>query len=40
MARGYNPENTKDYPESIKITSLFDLQKMIAESDKVISISR
>jgi tRNA 2-thiouridine synthesizing protein D len=40
MARGYTPENTKDYPESIKITSLFDLQKMIAESDKVISITR
>jgi tRNA 2-thiouridine synthesizing protein D len=40
MARGYNPENNKDYPESIKITSLYDLEKMIAESDKVISITK
>jgi tRNA 2-thiouridine synthesizing protein D len=40
MARGYNPENTKDYPEAIKITSLYDLQKMIGESDKTISITR
>jgi tRNA 2-thiouridine synthesizing protein D len=40
MARGYNPENTRDYPETIKITSLYDLQKMIAESDKIISVTR
>jgi tRNA 2-thiouridine synthesizing protein D len=40
MARGYNPENTVDYPGSIKITSLYDLQKMIDESDKIISLTR
>ena len=40
MARGYCPENTKDYPEAIKITSLHDFQRMIAESDRVISITR
>jgi tRNA 2-thiouridine synthesizing protein D len=40
MARGYRPEDTIDYPESIKITSLYDFQKMIAESDRVISITR
>jgi sulfur relay (sulfurtransferase) complex TusBCD TusD component (DsrE family) len=40
MARGYDPENTTDYPQAIKITSLYDLQKMIAESDKIISITR
>jgi sulfur relay (sulfurtransferase) complex TusBCD TusD component (DsrE family) len=40
MARGYSPDDTIDYPESIKITSLHDFQKMIAESDRVISITR
>lgn len=40
MARGYHPEKTKDYPESIRITSLYDLQKMIEQSDKAICISR
>jgi tRNA 2-thiouridine synthesizing protein D len=39
-ARGYNPENTTDYPDQIKISSLYELQEMIAESDKVISLSR
>lgn len=40
MARGYNPEDNRDYPKSIKITSLYDFQKMIAESDRVISLTR
>ncbi|MDD4652174.1 MAG: DsrE family protein [Methanothrix sp.] len=40
MARGYCPEDCKDYPDSIKITSLYDFQMMIAESNRVISITR
>lgn len=40
MSRGYDPENAIDYPKSIKISSLYDLEKMIDESDKIISITR
>jgi tRNA 2-thiouridine synthesizing protein D len=39
-ARGYNPKNTDEYPDLIKISSLYDLQVMIAESDKVIALTR
>jgi tRNA 2-thiouridine synthesizing protein D len=39
-ARGYDPEHTQDYPDLIKITSLYDLQAMIAESDRVIALTR
>jgi tRNA 2-thiouridine synthesizing protein D len=39
-ARGYNPEHTQDYPDLIRITSLHELQEMIAESDKVIALTR
>jgi tRNA 2-thiouridine synthesizing protein D len=39
-ARGYNPENNQEYPGLIRITSLYELQEMIAESDKVISLTR
>jgi tRNA 2-thiouridine synthesizing protein D len=39
-ARGYSSNGTQDYPEGIKITSLYDLQEMIANSDKVIALSR
>jgi tRNA 2-thiouridine synthesizing protein D len=39
-ARGYTPENNRDYPDLIKISSLYDLQAMIAESDKVIALTR
>lgn len=40
VARGYDPQSTEDYPETIRITTLYDLQKMIAGSDKVISLAR
>lgn len=39
-ARGYSPGNPPDYPDLIRITSLYDLQAMIAESDKVIALTR
>lgn len=40
LARGYNPDNNVDYPPSIKMTSLKDLQEMVAESDRVITLTR
>ena len=39
-ARGYDPKNSDDYPDLIKISSLYDLQGMIAASDKVIALTR
>lgn len=42
-ARGYisnSTPSTPDYPDKIKITSLYDLQEMIANSDKVMALSR
>lgn len=39
-ARGYQEENNSEYPDLIKVSSLYDLQEMIAESDRVISITR
>jgi tRNA 2-thiouridine synthesizing protein D len=39
-ARGYQAENNCEYPDPIKISSLYDMQEMIAESDRVISITR
>jgi tRNA 2-thiouridine synthesizing protein D len=39
-ARGYVSNNMRDYPDEIKITSLYDLQDMISSSDKVISLTR
>ncbi len=42
-ARGYGAEedqSCKDYPEVIKITSIYELAEMLSLSDKVISLSR
>jgi tRNA 2-thiouridine synthesizing protein D len=42
-ARGYSPgegQMCKDYPEEIKITSIYELAEMLSKSDKVISLSR
>ncbi len=39
-ARGYVSGDTLDYPQEIKISSLYDLQEMIAGSDKVIALTR
>ena len=42
-ARGYLPENDgicPDYHNGIKITSIYDLAKMLCKSDKVITLSR
>lgn len=41
-ARGYQAEegSCKEYPEEIRITSLYDLADMLSQSDKVISLSR
>lgn len=39
-ARGYDPNNTDNYPDLIKISSLYDLREMIAGSDKVIALTR
>ena len=40
MARGYHTGDNCEYPDLIEISSLYDLQEMIAESDRVISITR
>ncbi len=42
QARGYKAEDglCKEYLPGIRITSLYDLAKMIKESDKVIALSR
>jgi tRNA 2-thiouridine synthesizing protein D len=41
-ARGYAPECGKsgDYVEGIKITSLYRLAEMLAESDRVVTLAR
>jgi tRNA 2-thiouridine synthesizing protein D len=42
-ARGYRAEedqSCRDYPEVIKITSIYELAEMLSKSDKVITLSR
>ncbi|HWQ20594.1 MAG TPA: DsrE family protein [Methanotrichaceae archaeon] len=42
-ARGYRAgedQSCKDYPEDIKISSIYELANMLKTSDKVISLSR
>lgn len=42
-ARGYSAEEDqrcRDYPEDIKISSIYELAEMLSRSDKVISLSR
>lgn len=41
-ARGYSPKEgtSRDYLPGIRITSLYNLAEMLAESDQVISLSR
>ena len=39
-ARGYTPEHAADYPDGIQISSLYDLNEMMKESDKVIALTR
>ena len=42
-ARGYRAgedQSCGDYPEVIKITSIYELAEMLSQSDKVISLSR